>query len=160
MLSARGGGVARQRGPLHSVPVRFDGTASGDGFLPHRSFCCCLLTCLTRFVSYSLHSLFQILAANAYTAHMWFLSLMISCCFMPLKNISRNSYQWKIMVLFAGICEFRSPDQGTLFSLDFIIVDQQVISILFAFLFVKLFRCNLSICSLMSCSLTPFYPAL
>ncbi|KAM0911771.1 hypothetical protein ACQ4PT_013250 [Festuca glaucescens] len=42
-----------------------------------------------------------------------------------LKDLSRNSYRWKIMVRVARIWEFRSPDQSTLFSLEFIVVDQQ-----------------------------------
>ncbi|KAM0838042.1 hypothetical protein ACQ4PT_061233 [Festuca glaucescens] len=43
----------------------------------------------------------------------------------PLKNLSRNSYGWKFKVRFARILEFSSPDQGILFSLDFVIIDQQ-----------------------------------
>ncbi|KAM0842445.1 hypothetical protein ACQ4PT_058344 [Festuca glaucescens] len=41
------------------------------------------------------------------------------------KDLSRNSYRWKIMVRVARIWEFRSSDQSTLFSLEFIVVDQQ-----------------------------------
>ncbi|KAM0879375.1 hypothetical protein ACQ4PT_034288 [Festuca glaucescens] len=43
----------------------------------------------------------------------------------PLKDLSRNSYRWKVMVRVARIWEFRSSDQSTLFSLEFIVVDQQ-----------------------------------
>ncbi|KAM0858332.1 hypothetical protein ACQ4PT_047887 [Festuca glaucescens] len=43
----------------------------------------------------------------------------------PLKDLSWNSYRWKVMVRVARIWEFRSSDQSTLFSLEFIVVDQQ-----------------------------------
>ncbi|KAM0868557.1 hypothetical protein ACQ4PT_041239 [Festuca glaucescens] len=43
----------------------------------------------------------------------------------PLKDLSRNSYRWKVMVRVARIWEFRSSDQSTMFSLEFIAVDQQ-----------------------------------
>jgi hypothetical protein len=41
-----------------------------------------------------------------------------------LKDLSRNSYRWKIMVRVARIWQFRSSDRSTLFSLEFVIVDQ------------------------------------
>ncbi|KAM0840579.1 hypothetical protein ACQ4PT_059564 [Festuca glaucescens] len=45
--------------------------------------------------------------------------------YTPLKDLSRNSYRWKVMVRVARIWEFRSSDQSTMFSLEFIAVDQQ-----------------------------------
>ncbi|KAM0906503.1 hypothetical protein ACQ4PT_016720 [Festuca glaucescens] len=43
----------------------------------------------------------------------------------PLKDLSRNSYRWKIMVRITRMSEFRSPDISTIYTLDFVVVDQQ-----------------------------------
>ncbi|KAM0838466.1 hypothetical protein ACQ4PT_060966 [Festuca glaucescens] len=43
----------------------------------------------------------------------------------PLKDLSRNSYRWNIMVRITRMSEFRSPDISTIYTLDFVVVDQQ-----------------------------------
>jgi hypothetical protein len=62
-----------------------------------------------------------------------------------LKDLSRNSYGWKVKVRFARIWELRNTDQGILFSLDYVVADQQVRSICTAFLSTRLFRSNVSV---------------
>jgi hypothetical protein len=49
-------------------------------------------------------------------------------------------YRWNDMVPFVRIWEFISPDQEILYLLDFVVINQQVRSIHFAFLSVKLFQ--------------------
>jgi hypothetical protein len=44
-----------------------------------------------------------------------------------VKNVSRQTHRWKLLVRFARIWEFRDQQTGTqLYELDFVVIDRQV----------------------------------
>jgi hypothetical protein len=45
-----------------------------------------------------------------------------------LKDVSRNSYRWKVVVRIARMWEFRSADQEILYEIGFVALDRQVSS--------------------------------